>query len=89
MSNGSQSGTNLKLAIDYGLQQSQSDLIASFLQTLVMSEGDKWVVGQTSNVGLALRAGTAGKPVQAADSAVRSFATKELGKATAIAALED
>jgi len=81
--------TNLKLAIDYGLQQSQSDLVPSFLQALVMSEGDKWVSTQASNIGLALRAGTAGKPVQAAGSAVRSFATKELGKAAAIAALED
>lgn len=82
-------GTNLKLAIDYGLQQSQSDLVASFLQTLIMSEGDKWVVAQAVNTGLALRAGTAGKPVQAAMSAVRSFATRELGKAAVIATLED
>ena len=89
MTNNSYTGTNLKLAIDYGLQQSQSDLIASFLQTLIMSEGDKWVLAQASNIGLALRSGTAGKPVQAADSAVRSFATRELGKAAAIAALED
>jgi hypothetical protein len=36
-------GTNLKLAIDYGLQKNQSDLLASFLQTLIMSEGEKWV----------------------------------------------
>ncbi|KZP32863.1 hypothetical protein FIBSPDRAFT_811645 [Athelia psychrophila] len=81
--------TNLKLAIDYGLQQSQSDLVASFLQTLIMSEGDKWVFAQANNISLALRAGTAGKPVQGAGSAVRSFATKELGKAAVIAALED
>lgn len=55
-----------------------------------MSEGDKWVNTQAYNVGLALRAGTAGKPVQTAEEAVRSFATKELGKAkTVIAALED
>ncbi|TFY77297.1 hypothetical protein EWM64_g6717 [Hericium alpestre] len=80
---------NLKLAIDYGLQSSQSDLIASFLQTLVMSEGEKWVSAQVSNVSLALRAGTAGHPVQTAQTAVRSFATKELGKARAIATLED
>ncbi|THH17941.1 hypothetical protein EW146_g2945 [Bondarzewia mesenterica] len=80
---------NLKLAIDFGLQSSQSDLIASFLQTLVMSEGEKWVFAQVSNVGLALRAGTQGQPVCTAQSAVRSFATKELGKAQAIATLED
>jgi hypothetical protein len=54
-----------------------------------MSEGDKWVVAQASNIGLALRAGTAGKPVETAGSAVWSFATKELGKASVIAALED
>ncbi|KAL4075935.1 hypothetical protein J3A83DRAFT_4357072 [Scleroderma citrinum] len=81
--------TNLKLAIDYGLHKSQSDLIASFLQTLVMSEGDKWVKSQISTVSLALRSGTAGKPVSTAEAAVRKFATRELSKADAIAALED
>ncbi|CCM05649.1 uncharacterized protein FIBRA_07879 [Fibroporia radiculosa] len=80
---------NLRLAIDLGLQTSQSDLIASFLQTLIMSEGDKWVWAQVGNVAASLRAGTAGKPVQTATEAVRSFATKELGKAKYIAALED
>ena len=59
------------------------------MQCLIMSEGDKWVWAQTSTVALALRAGTEGKPVQAAEQAVRKFATKELGKATTIAALED
>jgi hypothetical protein len=82
-------GTNLKLAIDYGLAKSQSDLIASFLQTLIMSEGDKWVMAQAASVSLALRGGTAGKPVTTAQSAVRKFATKELGKAGVIASLED
>lgn len=80
---------NLRLAIDFGLQSSQSDLIASFFQTLIMSEGDKWVSGQVADIAVALRAGTAGKPVQTADSAIRKFATKELGKAKMIAALED
>lgn len=82
-------GINLKLAIDYGLQQSQKDLIASFMQCLIMSEGEKWVWAQTSTVALALRSGGEGKPVECADQAVRKFATKELGKATLIAALED
>jgi hypothetical protein len=79
----------LKLAIDYGVITSQSDLIASFLQTLIMSEGDKWVRTQTHSVGLALRAQTAGRPVETAQRAVRSFATKQLGKADMIASLED
>ncbi|KAF5387827.1 hypothetical protein D9615_000337 [Tricholomella constricta] len=81
--------TNLKLAIDYGLAKSQSDLTASFLQTLVMSEGDKWVLAQVSTISNALSAGTAGQPVKAADASVRRFATKELGKAQLIASLED
>ena len=82
-------GTNLKLAIDFGLQHSQSDLIPSYLQTLIMSEGDKWVENSISSVALALRAGVEGKPVATANNAVRSFATRELSKAEAIAALED
>ncbi|KAF8211199.1 hypothetical protein K438DRAFT_1806875 [Mycena galopus ATCC 62051] len=82
--------TNLKLAIDYGLTKTQgSDLTASFLQTLIMSQGESWVLGQAVNVGLALRAGTEGHPVQTADSAVRKFATRELGKADLIASLAD
>lgn len=79
----------MKLAIDYGLAKSQSDLTASFLQTLIMSEGDKWVWAQVSSISHALHAGTAGQPVKAAESSVRRFATKELGKADLIAALED
>ncbi|KAJ7507712.1 hypothetical protein B0H11DRAFT_1704780 [Mycena galericulata] len=81
---------NLKLAIDYGLTKTQgSDLTASFLQTLIMSQGEVWVMGQAGNVGLALRAGTEGHPVQTADAAVRKFATRELGKADLIATLAD
>lgn len=59
------------------------------MQTLIMSEGDQWVLDQVSAVATALTAGTAGKPVNAADAAVRRFATKNLGKAQLIATLED
>lgn len=79
----------LKLAINEGLAKSQSDLIASFMQTLIMSEGDKWVYSQASTVSRALNTGTEGKPVRVAGEAVRKFATKELGKADLIASLED
>jgi Flp pilus assembly protein CpaB len=54
-----------------------------------MSEGEKWVANQTADIALALRAGAESKPVHTADMAVRRFATKELGKAHAIATLED
>ena len=79
----------LKLAINEGLAKSQSDLVASFMQTLVMSEGDKWVLSQVAAVCRELGAGPSGKPVEAADSAVRRFATRELGKADMIASFED
>jgi hypothetical protein len=82
-------GVGLKLAINEGLAKSQNDLIASFMQILVMSEGDKWVYAQVSTVSRALNAGKGGKPVQVAGACVRRFATKELGKADLIASLED
>lgn len=59
------------------------------MQTLVMSEGEQWIVNQLSDVALALRSGTAGQPVMTTQKAVRRFATRELGKAKGIAALED
>lgn len=82
-------GTNLKLAIDFGLQRQQSDLIASFMQTLIMSEGEKWVRDQTVAISIALRSGTEGKPVTTAESAIKKFATRELGRARYISGLED
>lgn len=80
---------NLRQAIDMGLQLQQSDLIASFLQTLVMSEGERWVREETVSIAAALRLGAQGKPVKTAEDAVRGFATKELGKASMIATYED
>jgi hypothetical protein len=54
-----------------------------------MSEGDKWVHNSVHSVSLALRAGNEAKPVETASSLMRNFATRELSKADAIAALED
>lgn len=82
-------GVGLKLAINEGLANSQADLIASFMQTLIMSEGDKWVWAQVSTISRALNSGVEGKPVHLAGASVRRFATKELGKADLIASLED
>ncbi|KAH9938658.1 uncharacterized protein B0H18DRAFT_1112788 [Fomitopsis serialis] len=80
---------NLRAAIDMGLQTQQSDLIASFLQTLVMSEGERWVSQQAASVAAALRIETEDKPVKSAEDAVRGFATKQLGKASMIVTYED
>lgn len=51
------------------------------------SSSQVWKV--VSGVSLELRAGVDGKPVHVADTAVRGFATRELGKVNDIAALED
>jgi len=81
--------SSLKVAIDYGLQSSQSDLLASFLQTLVMSEGDVWIQEQVRFVGTALRQGPSARPVEVARTSVKRVATHALGKAPLIADLED
>lgn len=47
------------------------------------------VANQVKSAALALRTGAEGKPVQSAESAIRKFATRELGKAAMIASLED
>lgn len=83
------SGTNLKLAIDYGLHKQQEDLIASFMQTLIMSEGEGWVSDQTAAIAVSLRLGPEGNPVATAETSIRKFATRELGRAKDIPALED
>lgn len=59
------------------------------MQTLIMSEGDKWVWEQVTLASRALKVDSSGKPVREAEAAVRRFATKELGKADLIASLED
>jgi hypothetical protein len=83
------SGGSLKVAIDYGLQSSQSDLLASFMQTLVMSEGDVWIQEHVKLVGTALRQGSSARPVKVARTSVKRVATHALGKAPLIADLED
>merc|ERR1712093_255152 len=84
---------NLKLAINESLTSNQTELISSYLQIIIMSEGEKWILEQTQNVALALRLpGKEGKPVQTAMNAVKNFATRELRtleKGNAVASVED
>ncbi|KAL8278980.1 hypothetical protein RQP46_008649 [Phenoliferia psychrophenolica] len=69
---------NLKVAIQYGLASSQTDLIASFLQVTVMSEGDKFIHTATNKVAHALRAGPAGAPVASASTILAKWVSREL-----------
>jgi hypothetical protein len=84
--------TNLKLAINYSIAIEETSLLSSYLQVVVMSEGDKWVRATAQNVALALRAGKRGRPVETARSSIVSFATAELrslDKSASIAGVDD
>lgn len=71
-------GSNLKLAIDNALLPGHNPaLLSSYLQVLIMSEGDTWVHKAVYEVSLLLRDPSA-TPVKAAEAMVRSFCTKEL-----------
>jgi hypothetical protein len=77
---------NLRIAIQYGLQTSQTDLIASYLQVIIMSEGDKFVRTSAQTAALALRSGPAGKPVETVENLLEKWVSKEL-KAQEIASV--
>ncbi|BEJ11199.1 hypothetical protein CspHIS471_0106210 [Cutaneotrichosporon sp. HIS471] len=69
---------NLKLAIDNALlPQNQPHLLSSYLQVLIMSEGDSWIHKTAHDLGLLLR-DPDGRPVAEAEALVRRFATREL-----------
>ena len=69
----------LKLAIDHALLPSASapHLLSSYLQVLIMSEGDIFLHRTINDLTLLLR-DPQSKPVEAAEKTVRSFCTKEL-----------
>lgn len=72
---------NLKLAISYGLQTSQTDLLASYLQVIIMSEGDKFIKESAWKVGLALRGvGGGGRGVREAEEVMGKWVSRELKK---------
>lgn len=81
--------SNLKIAINESLHTRQTDLISSYLQVILMTEGDAWLVKQTQLLALALRQGRRGQPVQTAQEAVRKFATQELKSMDKLAAVEE
>ncbi|KAK4688617.1 hypothetical protein P7C73_g1486, partial [Tremellales sp. Uapishka_1] len=69
---------NLKLAIDNALLPAfSSSLLSSYLQVLIMSEGDAWLHKAVYEISLIFR-DPASHPAQAAEDMVRAFCTKEL-----------
>ncbi|ORX41186.1 hypothetical protein BD324DRAFT_47823 [Kockovaella imperatae] len=71
--------SNLKLAIDQALLPASStpSLLSSYLQVLIMSEGDSFLFRTITDLSLLLR-DPSSTPVKAAEETVRSFCTKEL-----------
>lgn len=68
----------LKMAIDNALLPAQqSHLLASYLQVLIMSEGDAWVHRAAHDVGLLMRSDKS-QPAAEAEDRVRRFSTREL-----------
>nr|ODN90075.1 hypothetical protein L203_01995 [Cryptococcus depauperatus CBS 7841] len=67
----------LKLAIDHSLHSTSPQLLSSYLQVLIMSEGDSFLHKATYDLSLQLR-DPAGRPVFAAKEMVRRFCTREL-----------
>ncbi|KAI0049626.1 hypothetical protein FA95DRAFT_1556719 [Auriscalpium vulgare] len=80
---------NLYSAISRGNDLSITDLIPSYVQVLVMIEGNRWIKQTVAHVAEALRYGHERHPVARAESAVRSFADYQFGKSLFLAALED
>lgn len=79
----------LKVAISYGIFSSQTELLSSFLQVIIMSEGEKWVLESAQSLALALRSGgRLGKPVESAEKLVDKWVGREL-KAEQIASVAD
>lgn len=79
---------NLRIAISHGLANSSTDLLSSFLQVIVMSDGDKWILDSSHKTALALRGGSSSKPVDSAAKLVEKWMGREL-KAGEIAAVSE
>lgn len=66
------------MAIDNALLPAQqSHLLSSYLQVLIMSEGDSWVHRASHDVGLLMRSERS-EPAMEAEDRVRRFSTREL-----------
>lgn len=68
---------------------SQTELLSSYLQVIIMSEGEKFVVESAQKLSFALRSGgSVGKPVESAEKLVGKFVEREV-KNNMLAAVED
>lgn len=69
---------NLKIAINFGLANSQTDLISSYLQVIIMSEGEKFLLESMNKVASALKRGPPGQAVGTAQKVLEKWVGREL-----------
>ncbi|POY75114.1 hypothetical protein BMF94_1744 [Rhodotorula taiwanensis] len=81
---------NLKIAISASLSGPDGDtsLLSSFLQVIVMLEGNKFLQSSTSTLSLALRSPLASKPVATAQRLMLKWVSRELA-ARQVASVEE
>ncbi|GAA5925525.1 uncharacterized protein JCM15063_005049 [Sporobolomyces koalae] len=79
---------SLKIAITTSLASTDTSLIASFLQTVVMSEGSRWLLSSTQTLSLAFRTGPSSKPIASAESIMSKWCSRELKEAQVSAVSE-
>ncbi|GAA5893500.1 uncharacterized protein JCM6883_003539 [Sporobolomyces salmoneus] len=72
---------SLKIAINASLASSDTSLIASFLQVVIMSEGSRWLLSSSQTLSLAFRTGPSAHPIETAEKSMLSWVSRELKEA--------
>ncbi|GAA5989082.1 hypothetical protein JCM5350_003588 [Sporobolomyces pararoseus] len=72
---------SLKIAITASLSSTDTSLIASFLQVVIMSEGSRWLLSSSQTLSLAFRTGPSSKPIQTAEQMMLKWVSRELKQA--------
>lgn len=81
--------SNLRVAIQFGIQNQCTNLLASYLQVIVMSEGQTWIEQCATSIGQTLVTSGARRALQVAADGVAQFVRHELSEETTNGALQD
>lgn len=79
---------SLKIAINASLSSPDTSLVSSFLQVVVMSEGNRWLLSSTHQLSLAFRTGPLARPIEQAEKIMFSWVSREL-KERQVSAVEE
>lgn len=72
---------SLKIAITASLASTDTSLISSFLQVVVMSEGSRWLLASSQTLSLAFRTGPSARPIETAEKIMLKWVSRELKEA--------